>query len=401
MLTRRNFIKSTGLLAAGTLLAGFPRLTFADLPTDNRFILVILRGALDGLAAVPPYADKSYAEQRKGLAFAMPGEPDGALDLNGFFGLHPSLEPLLVHFQTGQMAIIHAAATPYRERSHFDAQNLLENGTTKPGGDTGWLNRALVAMGGNATSAIAMNQQVPLVLQGELQAASWAPKKNQKNNENFMEKISALYKNDAALGPAFAEAMRADALVKNALPEEDLLSAGKAQGVDHLYGAARAAAIFLTQENGPRVAVLEAGGWDTHANQGTANGQLANRLADLGQGLSALPELLRPVWRKTVIIVVTEFGRTVAENGTKGTDHGTGSAVFLMGGNINGGKVYGQWPGLDSGNLYQGRDLMPTTDMRSIFKTILYAHLNAPKDKLENTIFPGSGDAAIFKGIVG
>lgn len=394
MLTRRNFIKSAGLLTGCAL---FPRLTFASLPTDNRFILVILRGALDGLAAVPAYGDKSYASLRRSLAFAPPGEADGLLDLNGFFGLHPSLQPMLTLFQTGQMAIIHATATPYRERSHFDAQNLLENGTDKSGGDNGWLNRALGVLGSDATTAIALNPQTPLVLQGEVKTLSWAPKGERKIDSSYMEKITELYSEDETLGTAFNEGLRADALMQSELSQEDLLSAGKALGAQHLYGAAKAAAIFLSAEKGPRVAVLEAGGWDTHANQGTGNGQLANRLADLGRALGELPELLGgSVWNKTVVVVVTEFGRTVAENGTKGTDHGTAGVTFLMGGRINGGKIYGEWPGLADSDLYQGRDLKPTTDMRGIFKTILYAHLNAPKDKLDSIIFPGSTDAPVF-----
>jgi uncharacterized protein (DUF1501 family) len=400
-ITRRNFIKNAGALAALGVVSGFPRLSFANLPTDNRFILVILRGALDGLAAVPPYGDRDYKQQRGTLAFASPGEADGVLDLDGFFGFNPALQPLLPLYQKKQLAIIHATSSPYRERSHFDAQNLLENGTINPGGSEGWLNRALQALNADNGAAIAFNQQIPLVLQGKLNVESWAPKNRDVDaSSDYMTKIAKMYKQDALLSAAFDEGMKAQSIAEESLSKDDLTASRNAKGADQLYSAAKAAAVFLTKENGPRVAVLEAGGWDTHARQGTADGQLYNRLADLGAGLAVLPEAMGGVWKKTVVIVVTEFGRTVAENGTGGTDHGTGTVAFVMGGGVNGGKVLGQWPGLGSGNLYQNRDLMPTTDMRSIFKTMLYAHLQTPIDTLENNIFPQSASAGLIKNLL-
>ena len=361
-ISRREFLKGAGAMAALGAI-GFPRLSFATLPTDHRFILVILRGALDGLAAVPAYGDREYKSQRGGLAFAMPGELDGALDLNGFFGLNPALQPLLPLYQQQQMAVIHAVASPYRERSHFDAQNLLENGTQSPGGTEGWLNRALQILKADPGAGIAINQQIPLVLQGKLSMESWAPKGRDVNaSSDYMTKIASLYQQDPLLSSAFQEGMQVQSMAQG-MSQDDLTASRNAKDAGALYNGAKAAALFLTKENGPRVAVMEAGGWDTHARQGTANGQLYNRLADLGHGLAALPEAFGPVWKKTVVVVVTEFGRTVAENGTGGTDHGTGSAVFVMGGAMRGGQVLGRWPGLASGSLYQGRDLMPTTDM--------------------------------------
>lgn len=400
-ITRREFIKGAGAIAAMGMVSGFPRFSFANLPTDNRFIFVILRGALDGLAAVPAYGDANYKTQRGSLAFASPGEVGGALNLDGFFGLNPALQPLMPLYQQHQLAIVHAVATPYRERSHFDAQNLLENGTTMPGGTDGWLNRSLQVLQAGKGAGIAINQQIPLVLQGKLDMQSWAPKGRDVNaNSDYMMKIAALYQQDAVLSAAFQSGMQAQAVAQSKLTADDLTASKNAKDAGALYPAAKAAALFLTKDNGPRVAVMEAGGWDTHARQGTTNGGLYNRLADLGNALAALPEALGPVWKKTVVVVATEFGRTVAVNGTEGTDHGTGSAVFVMGGPVRGGKVLGKWPGLAAGNLYQGRDLMPTTDMRSIFKAVLMTHLNAPRDAVENVIFPNSASAPAMQGLL-
>ncbi len=397
-MTRRTFMKSAGAAAALSLL---PRLAFANLPTENRFVLVILRGALDGLAAVPPYGDPSYKSARGDLAFNAPGMEDGVLDLDGFYGFNPALQPLLALYQQKQLMVIHAVASPYRERSHFDAQNVLENGTINPSGSVGWLNKALVALNAQPTSAIAINQQVPLVLQGNLQVESWAPKGRELDaKSDYMTKMSALYQQDALLKDPFNEAMQTQTLAQQALPTDDANASNKAKNPDQLYAAARAAGQFLAKDDGPRIAVLEAGGWDTHFRQGTSNGILFNRLGDLAKGLAELPTAMGGSWKKTVVVVVTEFGRTVAENGTGGTDHGTGGMALVMGGAIDGGKVMAQWPGLAPEKLYQNRDLLPTTDLRSVFKTVLAGHLNVPATALENDIFPGSSGAPMLKGIL-
>ena len=400
--TRRDFLKMSGGMAAWTALSlGFPKLSFASLPTDNRFILVILRGALDGMAAVPPYGDRSYAAMRGSLAFHAPGGEDSALDLNGFFGLNPALAPILPLYQQKQLAVIHAVASPYRERSHFDAQNLLENGTPHAGSAEGWLNHMLAEMGAPGNSAIAINQQVPLVLQGKLGVASYVPKGGRWNSgSDYMQKMKALYGQDAQLSDSFGEGVRAQEMAQSSLTMEDQKAGGKAKGAAELYPAAQAASLFLARPDGPRVAVLEASGWDTHQAQGTSHGALANRLADLGTALATFQTSLGPVWDKTVVVVVTEFGRTVHINGTGGTDHGTASAAFVMGGRVQGGRVLGQWPGLHENALYQGRDLMPTTDMRSIFRTVLYSHLGVPEASLSNTIFPGSDSVPYIQGLL-
>lgn len=400
-MTRRTFVKSAGAAAAVGMLSGFPRLAFANLPTENRFILVILRGALDGLAAVPPYGDANYKTARGSLAFNPPGMEDGVLDLDGFYGFNPALQPLLPLYQQKQVMVVHAVASPYRERSHFDAQNVLENGTINAGGSAGWLNRALVALNAEPTSAIAINEQIPLVLQGKMQVESWAPKGRKMDaKSDYMTKMAAIYQQDPLLKDAFSEAMKTQEIAEQSLPMDDANASNNAKNPDQLYMAARATGEFLAKPDGPRVAVMEAGGWDTHFRQGTSNGVLANRLGDLAKGLAELPAAMGDSWNKTVVVVVTEFGRTVAENGTGGTDHGTGSMALVMGGNIRGGRVLAQWPGLAPANLYQGRDLQPTTDMRSIFKTVLAGHLNVPPAALENDVFPQSASAGAIKGIL-
>jgi uncharacterized protein (DUF1501 family) len=406
-LTRREVLAS---LAATSLLAfsgGFARLAFAESPFsdergDQRFILVILRGALDGLAFAPPYGDRDYRTIRRSLALDPPHQAEGALDLDGFYGLNPGLDALLPLYRKEQLALIHAVATPYRERSHFDAQNLLENGTDAPAGTEGWLNRALIAAQARPSSAIAISQQIPLVLQGAAKVISWAPKGREIDAQSdYMTKIARLYQSDPMLSSSFAEAMQAQQIAVQSLSPEDRAASKGAKGVGELAIAAKAAALFLSKPEGPRIAVLEAGGWDTHARQGTHSGALFDRLGGLGKAIALLPEALGDAWQKTILAVVTEFGRTAAPNGTGGTDHGTGSAMLLAGGALRGGKVYGRWPGLAERQLYQGRDLMPTTDMRSVFKTILYAHLKIPREPLENAVFPGSGEAELMTGLMG
>jgi uncharacterized protein (DUF1501 family) len=224
-----------------------------------------------------------------------------------------------------------------------------------------------------------------------MQVTSYAPKGPKwQDNSDYMQKMKALYGQDSLLSSSFGQGVNAQEIAQSSLPADDKMAGGKAKGADQLYGAAQAAALFLTREDGPRVAVLEASGWDTHAGQGTSHGALANRLGDLANGLAQLPQAMGKIWDKTVVVVVTEFGRTVHVNGTGGTDHGTASMAFVMGGRVQGGRVLGQWPGLSETALYQGRDLMPTSDMRSIFRTVLYAHMHASEDSLNGVIFPSS-----------
>jgi uncharacterized protein (DUF1501 family) len=402
ILPRRAFLGGAGALA---LTATLPRAVLADAPTDKRFVLIILRGAMDGLNVVPPYADPAYAALRGQIAIAKPGDTDGAIDLNGFFGLHPALADIAPWYKEGALLPIQAVASPYRDRSHFDGQDMLENGTLSPRNtDSGWLNRALTAMGGgDRRIGLAVGQSIPLVLRGPTQVASWAPTRMQEANEGFLSLVQTVYQNDKRLSAALADGIRATQAADQMLgTSKDPMADGTMAGPGAYKGQkmlAEAAGKMLADPNGPRIAVFDAQGWDTHAGQGGAKGRLANALGGLSASLVALRESLGPAWKDTVILMATEFGRTAHANGTNGTDHGTGTVTLLAGGGVAGGKVAGQWPGLAETQLYQSRDLMPTTDLRAVMKTVLYEHLRVPRDRLENAVFPNSGDARIMKGV--
>lgn len=403
MISRRHSLALLG--AAGATMAALgPRAALARAATDKRFVFVILRGALDGLAAVPPFGDPAYRSARGALAFAEPGRNDGALDLDGRFGLHPALEKLHAMYQAREMLVVHAVATPYRARSHFDAQDLLENGTTRPrGAADGWLNRALGLLGGGRSGdqrlGLAVGQTVPLVLRGATPVGAWAPQQLPELNVDFMARLAQLYAPDPVLGPAIREGMRAQAMNDSVLRDGEV-GGRMAQGGNGPRGprsvaaAAQAVGRLLGAAQGPRVAVIEIGGWDTHSGQGLLTGRLAPVLRMLGDGLGALKTALGPAWRETVIAVATEFGRTVAPNGTNGTDHGTAGAAFLLGGAVAGGRVIGTWPGLAPNRLLEGRDLAPTTDLTGVLKAVLIGHLGLPLDAVDRVVFPGAAAVA-------
>ena len=389
---RRQFLSVTAIAAGGALLT---RVAFARADErPSRFVLVILRGALDGLAAVPPYGDRDYPGLRREFALRAPGEHGAALPLDGFFGLHPSLVFLQQCYSARELIVLHALASPYRERSHFDGQDVLENGGLRPhASQSGWLNRALAAAPATARgeAGVALGQNVPLVMRGPAAVTSWSPSRLSALDEDTLARIADLYATDKLLSTRLADALAADALAK---PQP-------AQAKRAPYAeVARAAAGFLRQEDGPKVAVFDTNGWDTHANEGGAEGQLAGRLAALDVGLATLRQELGPVWRDTAVLLVTEFGRTAAINGTRGTDHGTATAAFLLGGAVAGGRVIADWPGLAARHLYQGRDLAPTLDLRSVLKGLLAEHLSVPSRALEQAVFPDSTAAKLLRGLV-
>lgn len=398
---RRDF------LAAGTLAAGAAlltsRLSFANTNTTgkSRFVFVILRGALDGLAAVPPYGDRDYPALRRDLAFSA----NDALPLNELFGLHPSLAFLKESFTARELVVFHAIASPYRERSHFDGQDVLENGDTRAHAtQSGWLNRALAAIPASRSAdkelGVALGQNIPLVMRGPAAVTSWSPSRLAALDEDTLERITDLYSSDPLLAKRLADALDADAMADSPMSDA---GAGKRRGD---AGSARyievvhAAAEFLRREDGPKVAVFDTMGWDTHANEGAAQGQLAGRLSALDAGLRSLKEQLGPVWNDTAVLLATEFGRTAAINGTRGTDHGTAAAAFLVGGAVRGGRVIAEWPGLSSRALYQGRDLMPTLDVRSVLKGVLEEHLLVPSRALDGMVFPESRAVKALSGLV-
>jgi uncharacterized protein (DUF1501 family) len=413
---RREFLARTALAASGVLL--HQRLAFANTGGDSRLVLVILRGALDGLAAVPPYGDPDYARLRGELALAAPGAATGALRLDATFALHPQLAFLHECFAAGELAVFHAMASAYRERSHFDGQDVLESGCVRPhASQSGWLNRALTALPavskrGRQELGVALGQNIPLVMRGASDVASWSPSKLAALDEDTLQRVTDLYAGDALLSGRLADALAANAIVtqqQEAMQEtpQDGSAMQAAMAQDPKNGAAaryvevvRAAAAFLRREDGPRVAVFDTTGWDTHANEGAAQGQLAARLGALDAGVRALKDGLGPTWRHTAVVAVTEFGRTAAVNGTRGTDHGTATAAFLVGGAVRGGRVIAQWPGLSARSLYQQRDLAPTSDLRAMLKGVLRDHLDVPPSALEDAVFPQSAEARPMRDLI-
>jgi uncharacterized protein (DUF1501 family) len=380
-------------------------LAFAALPDDRRFIVVILRGGLDGLAAVPAHGDPNYTRVRGALALPQSG-PGAPIDLDGFFGLHPSLHNLSEMWSNKELAIFHNVATPYRDRSHFDAQNVLETGGTKPHLlNEGWLNRALAPLGlDDGNGALAASSSPPLLLDGKAHVASWTPSRMPVADEEFLARVAALYASDPALSGALKNALRIRAAANSGMHEMSAAApGGKPNGAAPATGIAplmEGAGKILATGGGPRVAVFDIGGWDTHVNQGAGQGQLARRLQLLDEGLLALKTSLGPAWEKTAVVAASEFGRTVAVNGSGGTDHGTAGIAFLFGGAVAGGNIHAQWPGLTRAALKDRRDLPAQTDTRALFKAALADHLGVPKSVLADRVFPDSAAAPALKGLI-
>jgi uncharacterized protein (DUF1501 family) len=381
--TRRRLL--AGALGAAAL-APAATLSFAGsgAKDERRFVLVILRGGLDGLSAVPAIGDPDFAAARGPLAqfgappLALPGTP---------FALHPQLAQLHAMYGRGELTVLHAVGLPYRDRSHFDAQQVLESGGVRPYElSTGWLGRALAP---SKAKALALNTAVPLVLRGPGIVDTWAPSALPDPGADLVARLGRMYANDPALATALE---RARALhLENAMAGDAMAPNGP-RGGNFMALAARAAA-FLGAPDGPQAAVLELGGWDTHANQASPTGALTGNLRQLDSGLAALRDGLVPsgAWNRTVIVVATEFGREVAVNGTLGTDHGTGAAAFVLGGAVNGGRVHAEWPGLAKRDRNDGRDLKITTDLRAVLRSVLADHLRLASRALDNDVFPGSG----------
>jgi uncharacterized protein (DUF1501 family) len=423
--SRRDFLLGAGALLPAGLLAtrlafagGAPVAGDARASGDGRFVFILMRGALDGLAAVPPVGDPDYARLRGPMAVA-------GTALDGMFALHPAMQFLAGRFASRELLVMHAIATPYRDRSHFDGQDLLESGATVPHAlQSGWLNRALAArgQGGRGTQGsrgagappeapgVALGANVPLVMRGPAEVSSWSPSRLASLREETLQRLADLYAGDATLSARLADALASDAVATEAIADEaagDASMSGntQARGRAPKAGAAlgetlRAAAGFLRAPDGARVAVLETTGWDTHANEGGSEGALAQRLGALDAALGGFRDALGPAWDRTAVLLATEFGRTAASNGTRGTDHGTGAAAFLVGGAVAGGRVLADWPGLSTGALYQGRDLAPTRDLRAVFKGVLHDHLQVGDASLDAEVFPGSAGLRREQGLL-
>lgn len=390
MFNRRHLLAG----AAGAAALSFPVFAFGQAQaTDKRLLVIILRGGMDGLSALAPVGDPSYASARGQLAL----QRSGTLALDDTFALNANLPKMHALYRAGELLPVHACATAYRERSHFDAQNVLESGAAAPFARTeGWLNKALGALpNARPEMGMALSAQAPLILRGPTNVATWSPSALPDVDNDTMARLLSLYEaNDPALAHALSSAISTNGVAMDA-GADDMRAGPRA-----ITPVAQIAARFLKDDAGPIAAVMEMGGWDTHANQGIEQGPLARGLTSLDDGLDAFKREMGPAWANTVVIIATEFGRTVAPNGANGTDHGTGMAAFVAGGAVRGGRVLADWPGLTRSALHEGRDLRPTIDLRGVFKGVLADHLRVPNAALERDAFPDSGSARGVQGLL-
>jgi uncharacterized protein (DUF1501 family) len=364
-----------GFLAGAAALLAVPRVVFAQAATEQRFIFIIQRGAADGLHTVVPYAEPAYARLRGALAV----DPATALRLDGTFALHPSLAKLHRLYAAGQASFFHAIASSYRDRSHFDGQNVLETGGSAPYQmKDGWMNRLVSMLPHRGKEAIAFAPAVPMALRGTAEVTSYAPSTLPQANEDLLLRVEQLYAGDAQLHMLWSAALEARSM-----------AGGMEGGTSRPDPAAlgRMAAGFLARADGPRLAMIETSGWDTHSAQ---NGRLANQLRSLDSLIDGLHQGLGAAWTQTVILVATEFGRTVAANGTGGTDHGTGAVAMLIGGAVQGGRIVADWPGLAPGNLLDGRDLQPTLALDALIAHACAEMFQLEPDRTARTLFPDS-----------
>ncbi len=383
------------LLMGGTgcfAWAFLPRFARAAGGRDMRLVTIVLRGALDGLSAVAPIGDPAYADLHGDLALRLGGDHP-ALPLDGFFALNPAMPNFARLFRAGQAAVVHATATGYRERSHFDGQDVLESGHAGPGFTaSGWLNRALAALPAGERVGIrglAVGAVPPLVIRGPAPVLGWAPQAGPASaGDDLARRVLDLYaRRDPALGSALAQGLATERMANASMGAAGRGDMGTPAGMRQ---AAEGAARLLAADDGPRIAALAFDGWDTHVNEGGATGRLAQLLGGLDAAFAALEAGLGDHWRDTTVVVMTEFGRTVHINGTVGTDHGTGTVAFLAGGAVKGGTVMADWPGLSAAQLYEARDLKPTTDLRAALKGILNVQWGLSRDVLARDIFPDS-----------
>ena len=426
------------LLASGTLFAWayLPKAARAE-GRDPRLLVIVLRGALDGLAAVAPVGDPDWVGLRGDKALTLDGKPP-ALPLDSFFALNPAMPNLHRLYKAGAATIVHAAATPYRERSHFDGQDVLESGFLKPGAtDSGWLNRALGALqpggrAGGSRDAFAVGPIAPLVVRGPAPVLSWTPRRLPPASDDTVMRLMELYRHtDPALARVLEERMglatiaraggmdgeqpraalaseasgqRGNSMVRapdtRPQPSSSARAAGAGQVRAYFAESAGTAAKFLARPDGPRIGALAFDGWDTHAAEGATNGRLAMLLGALDGAIAAIESEMKDSWGETVVAVVTEFGRTARINGTDGTDHGTATVALLAGGALKGGRVVADWPGLKPARLYDGRDLKPTTDLRAVLKGLLKDHLRVDGSALATKVFPDSSTVKPMSGLL-
>ena len=390
------------LLLGGASFAAWahlPRFARAGDGRDPRLVVVILRGALDGLATVAPIADPDYAGLHGSIALT-PDGPHAAAPLDSFFALHPAMPELARMYRAKQAAMIHAVATPYRDRSHFDGQDVLESGFAGPGRvQSGWLNRALEGLprGERVMSGLAIGPTTPLVLRGAAPTLGWAPAALPQADDDTASRLVDLYRHrDPALALALSQGLQLEKVAFG----DDIKRGPGTNNAAAMRMVARGAAKLMAADDGPRIAALAFDGWDTHANEGGPVGRLAQLLSGLDGALAEFEGGLGEHWRDTAVVVATEFGRTARINGTEGTDHGTATVALLLGGAVQGGRVIADWPGLKPASLYQDRDLAPTTDLRAVIKGVLQDHLGLSERVLANTVFPDSTAVRPIQGLL-
>ena len=406
--TRRDMLLGSGALFAW---AYAPKLARAE-GRDPRVLVIVLRGALDGLAMVAPVGDPDWVGLRGDRALVLDGRTP-ALPLDSLFALNPAMPNLHRLYKTQQAAIVHATATPYRERSHFDGQDVLESGLSKPGAtDSGWLNRALSLLEADGrvnpqgSRAFAVGPVTPLVVRGTAPIMSWVPPQLLPASDDTHMRLLDLYRlTDPKLARALEGrrdlvALTRDGAMDAMTPRDSETPAtGIARVREYFANAAGTAAKYLARPDGPRVGAVGFVGWDTHINEGAVGGQLAGLLGALDEALGAIERAMADAWAETVVAVVTEFGRTARINGTDGTDHGTATVAVLAGGALKGGRVIADWPGLKPGDLHEGRDLKPTIDLRAVLKGVLKDHLRVDERALAANVFPGTGDVKPMTGL--
>jgi uncharacterized protein (DUF1501 family) len=393
---RRDFLNA---LAAASVMVPVSRSAWAattDNPTGRKLVVVMLRGAVDGLNVVAPVGDENYLRLRPTIGLAAPGSDGGAISLDGYFGMHPALASLQPLWQEKKLAFVHASGSPDGTRSHFDAQDYMESAT--PGRKStpdGWMNRLVAQLPGDSTPSrlLGIGPVMPRILSGGAAAIN-LPNGAAGTRANVLDRpaigaaFDQLYASDPRFGRAYQDGKNAHKEVMEASESREMQVADRGAPLPNGFpdDAARLATLM---RNDPKIqlAFVALGGWDTHANQGAAKGQLANRLAPLGQGLAVLAQRLGPLFEDTTIVVMSEFGRTAHENGNGGTDHGHGNVMWVLGGRVNGGKVYGDWPGLGDAALNEGRDLAVTTDFRSVLAQVAERHMRLG-DKALAQVFP-------------
>lgn len=391
LLSRRAMLGATAGLFSWAMV---PKAAEAASPNaDPRLLVVVLRGGMDGLSLVVPHGDPNYVSTRGALAMPV----QSTLKLDSFFALHPQMAAFARLYRAGDAAIVQATCPPVRTRSHFDCQDNLENGM--PGlayGATGWLNRLLAVLPADSPVRLKGAVQVadsPLLLRGSAPVLAWSVSSLNRAPDATLDLIGKLYRD---VDPAYAAVLQSGRASRRLAEGVD---AGNRK-IDGLQRSFEGAGRLLGSASGPRIAVLSVHSWDTHATQGSIKGKVADRLGELDRGIAGFQAAVGRAWSNTVVLIVTEFGRTVRNNGINGTDHGTATVALLAGGAVQGGRILGDWPGLAPRDLLEGRDLKPSSDLRSVFKGVLREHLDVPDTILDRDIFPDSRTVRPMRGLI-